>query len=255
MSLDLQPADKVFTNYHLLCAQTHTGWNCWLFLLFARHVFSITFLNFFPPYNHASNNMARSWSHQWHSIRSSVKDKVLWPGCHEDILAHPSFFYVSSFLNIMQSFRLHTKCKIQKWLCCQSADQGEHKASHHNIKRVTIHKIIVWKSVAFSKCCRHHSIMTGFIHSLLTRNCQLLNQWLTCCPACINFIITLYQMLLEFHDRCWQQDTNCNNKGKNKELREQKAGQHANCSSESQWCTKSLGSEHKQEEDVRVSHN
>jgi coenzyme F420-reducing hydrogenase gamma subunit len=26
----------------------------------------------------------------------------------------------------------------------------------------------------------------------------LLNQWLTCCPACINFIITLYQMLLEF---------------------------------------------------------
>lgn len=47
MSPDLQPADKVFTNYHLLCAQTHTGCNCWLFLLFARHVFSITFLNFF----------------------------------------------------------------------------------------------------------------------------------------------------------------------------------------------------------------
>lgn len=159
-------------------------------------------------------------------------------------------FSVSSFLNIMQSFRLHTKCKIQKWLCCQSADQGEHKASHHNIKHVTIHKIIVWKSVAFSKCCRHQSIMTGFIHSLLTRNCQLLNQWLTCCPAC-NFIITLYQMLLEYPDRCWQQDTNCNNKGKNKELREQKADQHANCSSESQWCTKSLGSKHKQEEDVR----
>lgn len=113
-------------------------------------------------------------------------------------LAHPSFSYVSSFLNIMQSFRLHTKCKIQKWLCCQSADQGEHKASHHNIKCVTIHKIIVWKSVAVSKICRHHNIMTGFIHSLLTRNYQLLNQWLTCCPACINFIITLYQMLLEF---------------------------------------------------------